>query len=158
MPNDVFMSITGISGNSQDETFRNQFEVMSLSYGLANPYNPATGGPGGGAGKASFTPITITLYDDKSPLFLKAVASSQRFERVVFSFRTQDGRGVNFTYETITLTTAGITQMQTSSGGERPVIELSFAYATIEISQRDIQRPNDPPIKGGWDLVRNKAL
>jgi type VI secretion system secreted protein Hcp len=63
---DMFLSLgSDIPGESQDQTHRDQVDVLAWSWGMSNSGTTHVGG-GGGAGKASFQDISLTKYVDKS--------------------------------------------------------------------------------------------
>lgn len=53
MASDIFAKIGDIKGESLDDKHKDEIEVLSFSWGVANTGGTATGG-GGGAGKATF--------------------------------------------------------------------------------------------------------
>ena len=62
---DMFLKITGIDGESQDKTHKNEIEILSFSWGVSNAGTGAFG-MGSGSGKASVSDINIMKHVDKS--------------------------------------------------------------------------------------------
>ena len=156
---DIFMNVPGIPADTTDPGFPQQFLVTGLSYSVANP---ASANGSVGVAKAVFSPITITLPQSKVPLFFKAVASGQAFQKVTFSFRKATGGSASgFTFETITLKLATITALQSSvnGGDDAPALSLSVSYGAINIVQSDpkASAPSRNPSSGGWNRVTNTA-
>jgi type VI secretion system secreted protein Hcp len=72
---DHFLKITGIPGESQDRTHKDEIEVVSWSWGLTRP---ATGL--GGAARPAFQDISIKKKVDKSsPRLTQACAKGEHF-------------------------------------------------------------------------------
>ena len=65
MSQDYFLKIEGIEGESQDKTHKNEIEIESISFGVAQGGGMGYGG-GGGVGKASFQDISFTKKVDKA--------------------------------------------------------------------------------------------
>ena len=73
MATDIFAKIGDIKGESLDAKHKDEIEVLSFSWGVANSGSAAPGG-GGGAGKATFQDLSIVHGIDKAtPELLKRV-------------------------------------------------------------------------------------
>jgi type VI secretion system secreted protein Hcp len=71
MPQDAFIKIAGIKGESPD----GYIEIFSFSFGASNPTTVGTG-TGGGAGKVSLSDISITKkLDTSSPHLFQMVVT-----------------------------------------------------------------------------------
>jgi type VI secretion system Hcp family effector len=60
---DNFLKITGIPGESQDRTHKDEIEVISWSWGLTRA---GTAGSGGAAGRPAFREVSIQKRVDRS--------------------------------------------------------------------------------------------
>lgn len=143
----IYMKIPDINGDSTVKGFEKQFELLSLSYGVVTPYS-ASNNVGG---RPSFTPITVTLPEFNAPSLLRAVATGQHLGTVTITFLNQT-QGVMKTYEQILLDEMVITQIQTTTTGDRPLVELALAYSKIQVKQ------TDPAVTFAYDLRSGKAL
>ena len=65
MASDIFAKIGDIKGESLDAKHKDEIEVLSFSWGVANSGAAAPGG-GGGAGKATFQDLSIVHRIDKA--------------------------------------------------------------------------------------------
>ena len=75
MPSDIFAKLGDIKGESLDAKHKDEIEVLSFSWGVANTVAPGGGG-GGGAGKATFHDLSfVHRIDSASPLLMKACAT-----------------------------------------------------------------------------------
>ena len=94
MPSDIFAKLGDIKGESLDAKHKDEIEVLSFSWGVANTVAPGGGG-GGGVGKATFHDLSfVHRIDSASPLLMKALASAQtsaEIEAVLTVARPGDG-------------------------------------------------------------------
>ena len=62
---DIFLELEGIKGESKDDKHKDQIDVLSWSWGMAQSGTAHMGG-GAGAGKVSVQDLNFTHYIDKS--------------------------------------------------------------------------------------------
>ena len=92
MASDIFAKIGDIKGESQDDKHKDEIEVLSFSWGVANAGVVSPGG-GGGAGKATFQDLSIVHHIDKaSPLLFKACATGTHIKDAIITHR-KAGKG-----------------------------------------------------------------
>ena len=73
MAADIFAKIGDIKGESLDDKHKDEIEVLSWSWGVANSATKARGGGGEAAGKANFSDLSFTHHIDKaSPALMKS--------------------------------------------------------------------------------------
>ena len=98
-------------------------------------------GGGGGAGKATFRPITfVKMVDSTSPVLVLDAASGRHLRKVSFTF-SKSGGGTSAVLETITLSDVVITHVSQDVGdigspakfSTTPLEAVSLSYAKIEI-------------------------
>ena len=77
MAEDIFAKIGDIKGESTDDKHKDEIEVLSYSWGVAN--TPPTGP--GGAGKAVFQDVTVVHGIDKSTPSLFKVCAREFISR-----------------------------------------------------------------------------
>ena len=76
MAADIFAKIGDIKGESQDDKHKDEVEVLSWSWGVANAGAIGAGVSGAGAGKANFHDLSFTHKIDKaSPVLMQACAN-----------------------------------------------------------------------------------
>jgi type VI secretion system secreted protein Hcp len=152
---DIFMQITGITGESTDANHRGWIDVLSFSHGLSNP---GAGVLGAGGSKVSHADFVLAKTLDKStlPLFLK-VNQGTRTETVVVEFQKSGNNPVVF-YR-VTLSDAVVTSVSTqgSAGGNAVFDSLSIAYKKIawEYWPIDASGKAGPVVRSEWDLTTN---
>jgi type VI secretion system secreted protein Hcp len=89
---DIFAKIGDIKGESTDSKHKDEVEVLSYYWGVANPGHIGTGG-GGGAGRATFQDLSIVHKIDKaSPKLLEACATGEHLKEATITFR-KAGKG-----------------------------------------------------------------
>jgi type VI secretion system secreted protein Hcp len=75
MATDIFAKIGDIKGESVGAKHKDEIEVLSFSWGVANSGSTPSGG-GGGAGKAAFQDLSFVHDIDKAtPALFKACAT-----------------------------------------------------------------------------------
>jgi type VI secretion system secreted protein Hcp len=62
---DMFMKLADIQGESQDESHKNEIDVLAWSWGMANSGTTHMGS-GGGSGKVSVQDLSFTKYVDSA--------------------------------------------------------------------------------------------
>ena len=92
MASDIFAKIGDIKGESRDSKHKEEVEILSWSWGVANAAPIGRGG-GGASGKATFNDFTFTHHIDKaSPSLLKACATGQHIKEATITVR-KAGKG-----------------------------------------------------------------
>ncbi|HQU43648.1 MAG TPA: type VI secretion system tube protein Hcp [Pirellulales bacterium] len=155
---DYFLKIDGIEGESQDSKHKNEIDVLSWSYGVANSGSMSIMG-GGGSGKSSFNDISFTAYHSKaSPKLNLASASGQHLKNAVLTIRKAGTDQQE--YLVWKLTDVLVSSYQTGGSGSdvRPVDSFTLNYAEIEHEYKPQKADGslDSPVKTGWNLMQNK--
>src|SRR5262245_15506284 len=99
MPN-VFLTIDGILGGSEDPRHRGAMEVTSFSF-LGPGQAGIAGSGGGGAGKAKVDELSFTKRADKASHFLMVYSAQGRHFKDAVLTVEETGRGGNTTRSTI---------------------------------------------------------
>jgi type VI protein secretion system component Hcp len=71
-----FLALNGVKGDSLNSTYRGWFEVSGFDFDLANPANIGSATGGAGAGKLTFSPLTLTLDSNTGLAPLLALAAT----------------------------------------------------------------------------------
>ena len=91
MASDIFAKIGDIKGESLDDKHKDEIEVLSFSWGVAN--TPNVGAGGAGAGRATFHDLSFTHTIDKaSPSLLQACATGTHLKEATITHR-KAGKG-----------------------------------------------------------------
>ena len=159
MANDIFGKIGDIKGESQDAAFKDQIEVLSWSWGVAQQGTAAVGS-GLGAGKASFTDFSFMHNLDKaSPNLMKACATGKHFPEATFTSR-KAGEGQKefliFKFTDVLITSV---QPSGSTGGDGVMESVSMQFAKVEMEYKP--QKADGSLDAGaffkYDIKANKS-
>ena len=155
----IFARIGTIKGESRDARHKDEIEVLSWSWGVAQSGSIAHGG-GGGAGKASFHDFNFTHHVDKaSPVLMRACATGEHIKDATITVR-KAGKGQQ-EYLVITMTDVLVTSVSMSVGaeGDASVAGVALAFAKVDLEYKP-QKPNgslDVGVHFKYDLKANKA-
>lgn len=156
---DYFLRIEGIQGESVDKQHKDEIELLSFSWGLAQTGGLAPGG--GGAGKASFQDFHFVARTSKaSPKLFHACASGQHLKNAVLTCR-RGGAKAQAEFLEIGFRDVLVSSCQVGgSAPEEPLDQVSLAFARIEVEYTPFGPSGkaEPPLKAGWDLKANKKL
>jgi type VI protein secretion system component Hcp len=71
-----FLALNGVKGDSLNSTYKGWFEVSGFDFDLANSANIGSATGGAGAGKLTFSPLTLTLDSNSGLAPLLAMAAT----------------------------------------------------------------------------------
>ena len=146
------MTVAGVDGegsNGHDKWI----EVDSWSFGVSS--NHAISSAGLGAGKPTFTSVTITKMVDKaSPFFFRDCAAGTTLPTVAFTDESSASAPPGDSL-LVTLSNVKVSGYSISSGGDRPSESVSFNFTKITMSYK---RLGAAAFVGGWDLAKGKAV
>src|SRR3954447_21200754 len=92
MASDIFAKLGDIKGESLDDKHKDEIEVLSYSWGVANAGSMGYGS-GGGEGKAQFHDLSFTHKIDKSsPVLMQACATGVHLKEATITHR-KAGKG-----------------------------------------------------------------
>jgi type VI secretion system secreted protein Hcp len=157
MASDIFAKIGDIKGESVDAKHKDEIEVLSFSWGVANS-GSVGGGGGGGAGKATFQDLSfIHKIDKASPLLMRACATGAHLKEATITHRKagkgqQDYLIVKLNDIIITGVTDGVASGQAGS----ETVGLAFAKIDLEYKPQKPDGSLDTGIHFKYDLKANK--
>ena len=162
MSGDMFLEFKGknsFEGESPDDKFSKTIQILSYSFGVANVGTGAVGS-GSGAGKASFSDLSITKYIDKSsPNFFISCANGAHIEKAILHIRKAGEDPQE--YLTITMEEVFISSYNDSGsdGGGLPTESSSLNFSKFEIAYKPQKSDGtlDAVNKKGWDVKAQKA-
>lgn len=154
----IVMQVTGIAGDSKVIDHKDWIDLASYQNGIG--VGISTSGGTVNVSQPSFSDISLSKSLDKSsvPTALK-LSSGKSVAKVVIEFLTPGSKPA--VYYRITMTEAYFTSQSTSSGGDTPTESLSIFYSTILWEYFPVDTngvPSTTAVKGGWNLLTNKAL
>ena len=158
MASDIFAKIGDIKGESADDKHKDEIEVLSFSWGVANTATIGAGGGGAGAGRATFHDLSFTHTIDKaSPRLLQACATGSHLPEATITHR-KAGKGQQ-EFLVIKMNDIIITGVSLGdSGGGGTSENVTLAFAKIDLEYRP-QRPDgslDPGVHFKFDIKANK--
>ena len=157
MAADIFAKIGDIKGESLDDKHKDEIEVLSFSWGVANA-GVISAGSGGGTGKATFQDLSIVHHIDKaSPSLLKACAAGTHIKDAIITHR-KAGKGQQ-EYLIVKLNDVIITGVTHGGTGGQPFSEsVSLAFAKVDLEYKPQKQDGslDAGIHFKYDLKANK--
>jgi type VI secretion system secreted protein Hcp len=156
MATDIFAKIGDIKGESVDAKHKDEIEVLSFSWGVANAGPTA---PGGGAGKATFQELSIVHGIDKAtPALLKACATGVHIKDATITHR-KAGKGQQ-EFLIVKLNDVTITAVSHAGAEDSPYAEsVNLKFAKVDLEYK-AQRPDGSLDVGQhfkFDLQGNKV-
>ena len=154
---DFFLKLDGIEGESQDDTHKDEVELLSWSWGETNSGTASRGG-GAGAGKVSMQDFHFTAEASKAtPKLMLACATGSHIKDATLTCRKAGEKQQE--YFIVKMTDVLVSSYQTGgSGGDIvPVDQISLNFAKIEweYKPQDAKGTLQGAIKAGWDLKKN---
>lgn len=149
-----FMKATDIKGNSVVVGHEGEIDLHSISYGLSNSGSMHVGG-GGGAGKVSFSDLSLMKRLDSATgsLFLNC-ATGKHIPEVIITARFSDGKMED--YLIIKMKEVIVTSFRHTSASTDGVFEevsLNFARIELSVRTRDAKGNLGPWEKTSWNIA-----
>jgi type VI secretion system secreted protein Hcp len=156
---DMFLKIEGVKGESEDDKYKGEIDVLAWSWGASNSGSMHVGG-GGGSGKVNVQDMSITKYIDKaSPVLFQKICSGKHFPKAELFVRKAGDKPME--YVVILMEEVIISSLSTGgSGGEDRLTEnisLNFAKMKFAYKAQKADGSPDAENKVGWS-VRNNAI
>jgi len=158
MASDIFAKIGDIKGESFDDKHKDEIEVLSFSWGVANAANIGGGGGGGGAGRATFHDLSFTHTIDKaSPKLLQACATGAHLKEATITHR-KAGKGQQeyLIIKMNDIIITGVSLGDNSGGAGSENVSLAFAKVDLEYRPQNPNGTLGPGIHFKFDIKANK--
>lgn len=158
MSSDIFLKLDGIKGESKDEKHKGSIAIESFQWGLQQAGTMGHGG-GGGAGKVSFSDISIQKFADSStPALMQACAGGDHIKTGVLTVRKAGGKQEE--YYKISLTQILVSSIQnTGANGHGGVpsetVSLNFDEIKFDYKEQSGDGKLGGVVKFGWNLSKN---
>jgi type VI secretion system secreted protein Hcp len=155
---DIFAKIGDIKGESLDSKHKDEVEVLSWSWGVAQS-GSITGGGGGGAGKASFNDFNFTHHVDKSsPVLMTACATGKHIKEATITVR-KAGKGQQ-EFLILKMTDVIITGVNPGGSGEAAAtaenVAIQFAKVEVEYKPQKADGSLDAGVFFKYDIKAQK--
>jgi len=156
---DMFLKLKDVAGESRDDAFKGEIDILAWSFGVSNSGSAHVGG-GIGSGKANFQDISITKYIDlSSAKLMESVSVGTHFPTASITVRKAGGKK-QLDYYVIELKEVMVTSYQTGgSGGEDRLTEsLTLTFANVEVKYQAQSATGEKAgdTKFGYDIAANK--
>jgi type VI secretion system secreted protein Hcp len=160
MAGEMFLKLDQVPGESADRRHRDEIDVLSWAWGLAQSASTHSGG-GGGVGKVTVNDLTFTkLLDIASPLLLRLCCNGRHVPKAVLTVRSSGATPVE--YLTITLDEVIVSSVTVAAadGHGRPAenVTLNFARFHFAYARQRSDGTLDAPVKAEWDIRRNAPI
>jgi type VI secretion system secreted protein Hcp len=147
----IYLSLDQIQGDVTAAGYVDQIELMSFSHGLSHPQSTTDGV----SGKLSVAEIAVTKTTDRASVrLIEAAVLGKVFDKAQIAFVKTD-RDMLVAYLVVDLSNARVSSAAISSGGDRPVEQLSLTGEQIRWT---FQPRTAEEVTFGWDLLNQKAL
>lgn len=154
MATDIFAKLGDIKGESLDAKHKDEIEVLSFSWGVAN----AAAGGTGRTGKATFQDLSIMHTIDKaSPALMKACATGKHLPEATITQR-KAGKGQQ-EYLIIKMNDVVITSVVDDTPTSQPgteTVTLTFSKVALEYKPQKADGSLDAGVFFKYDLKANK--
>ena len=154
---DAYLDLDGIDGESTRKGFEKKIELLSFNMGAHNASSMASGG-GGGSGRASLSPFSITkLSDAASPLIFESCCSGKHFPKATITLHKAGGEAavdyLVYTFEEVFIQSYDCSGA--AHGEDRPMEQISFAYGRVEVTFTPQEKTGakGSPVVGSWDQL-----
>lgn len=157
-----FLKIDGVAGESTDVNHKDEIDVLSWSWGVAQTGGGAASGAGAGAGKAAFQDLHFVSQISKaSPkLFLSCATGTHHKTATLSGVRTA-AKGASSAFLKYKLSDVVVTsENHAGNQGEYPVEQFSLNYSKIEITftPQTATGAAGAALKAGFDVKANKKI
>lgn len=147
----IFLRLDQIQGDVTAEGYVGQIELLSFSHGLSHPQSTTADD----TGKLSVAEITVTKPTDRASVrLIEAAVLGKVFAKAQITYASSDDARF-VAYLVVDLTNARVSSVAISSGGDRPMEQLSLAGEQIRWT---FQPRTAEEVTFGWDLLNLKAL
>ena len=157
MASDIFAKIGDIKGESTDDKHKDEIEVLSFSWGVAN--SATVGGGGGGAGRATFRDLSFTHKIDKaSPALLQACATGTHLKEATITHR-KAGKGQQefLIIKMNDIIITGVSLGDSGEGGTSENVTLAFSKIDLEYKPQNQSGGSEAGIHFKFDIKANKT-
>lgn len=154
---DMFLKISGVDGESQDDKHGNEIDILAWSFGVSQSGSTHMGS-GSGSGKAMFQDMSFTKWIDKAsmPLMLFC-ANGKHIPEALLTIRKAGEKPLE--YYKVKMENLIVSSVSTGgSGGEDRLTEnvtLNFAKVEFEYKEQTDKGAGAAAKRFVWDIAKN---
>ena len=154
---DIFLKLDGVTGEAQDQTHKDEMDILAWSWGMSQSGTTHMGS-GGGAGKVNVQDLSVTKYvDNASPTLMKFCCKGKHIDTGKLTVRKAGDTPLEYiTIEFQELLVAAISTG--GSGGEDRLTEnltLNFRKFQITYTLQEANGVAGAQALVGWDVAQN---
>src|SRR4051794_10836940 len=151
---DYFLKIDGVTGEAQMGKVTDAIQINSFELGIENNTSIGSMSGGAGAGKASFSELTVTKpLDSTSPVLMQKVGQGTVIPGMELVLRKTGATNQSAVYQRYFFTPVFvISQSRSGAGGEGVTETLKFAYGAMQMSntRQNANGTTAPPVATTW--------
>jgi type VI secretion system secreted protein Hcp len=158
---DVFLKLDGIKGESTDDKYKNEIDVLSWSWGMTQSGTTHLG-PGAGSGKVQVSDLSFSKYcDTATPAIMKHCCDGKHIPSGLLVVRKAGGES-QVEYFKVKMEEILITSYQTggSKDGLDRIVEhltLNFAKYLATYTSQTVKGTAGAAASQGWNMATNVA-
>lgn len=158
MAQDIFLKLSGIAGESQDDSHKDEIEVLEWTWNIQQA-STMHAGSGGGSGKATVGDLVFDHYVDRaSPNLFKYCATGKHMETATLVVRKAGGlplEYLRFTFGDVIVTCVA-PALHANMARPREEVRLSFARVKQEYVVQNAQGGSGGTVSASYDIQKNQ--
>jgi type VI secretion system secreted protein Hcp len=155
---DYFLKLDGIAGESKDAKHKDEIDLVSFNWGVAQQSGGGAGS-GRGAGKAQFKAFEFLMRVNKaSPLLFLATVSGKHIKEATLSVR-KAGKD-QLEYLKIKFTDVLVSSFNQAGDADPPheLIAFNFSKISVDYTVQSPKGGSAGSVNAGWDLSKNAKI
>jgi type VI protein secretion system component Hcp len=159
MPDQYFLNIAGVHGDSTAIGFAGSLQVGAVSFGVSDSFTIGAGGSGGGAGKPAGADVSLHFNSDAGlTAFLDAVDKGTHLNAASLVGVSNIGPGLAETYR-LNLSDVVVSSVQQSGVAGSGGYDVSLRYGAFvqTVSTFHPDGSTGSAQTAGWDFIHNIA-
>ncbi len=158
---DIFLKLDKIKGESVDDKYAGEIDVLQWSWGMSQSGTTHLG-PGGGAGKVNVRDLTLTKYVDMATHDLLNHCASGR-HIATGELIVRKAGNVPLEYLRVAMKEIMISSYETGGSGDgmdrvMETVTLNFAHYEVTYASQKADGSKGPEGKAGFDIAKNKQV
>ncbi|MEM5433876.1 type VI secretion system tube protein Hcp [Paraburkholderia diazotrophica] len=152
---DIFLKISGISGESHDALHKGEIEIDSWRWKVSQPSSMMSGS-GGGAGKATINDLNfVHQIDRSSPNLMRYCLTGRHIPEVILTTRKAGGNPLEFLKVTMGDVVVTSVEPVIYEDHYSEHVSLSFSRVKQEYKVQDISGINAGAVTATFDIKEN---